>query len=137
MFKKLFSFLAGAGMVIWVSGCAEAPVKVGEGKIEPALHDVTGLAADAADNAAQKSQLNLMDVYALAAKRTEALASSAESVLQAKSQNAQALGAALPQIAVNANKTWISSSYIGAGTPNTLFNPASDTAYLSASETQA
>lgn len=123
------------GISLILSGCAEAPVKVGEGKIEPVLHDVTGLAPDAADNAALKSQLNLWDVYALAVKRTETLASSAENVLQAKTQNNQAIGAALPQIYLNGTKTWLSSNYIGTGTPNSLFNAASDTAYFSASET--
>lgn len=122
-------------MLVFLSGCAEAPVKVGEGKIEPVLRDVTGLAPDAADAAAQKTQLNLWDVYALAVKRTETLATSAENVLQAKSLNSQAVGAALPQVYLNGSKTWVSPSYIGTGTPNTLFNPASDVAYLSASET--
>lgn len=122
------------GISLLISGCAEAPVKVGEGNIEPVLHDVTGLAPNAADNAASKATLNLWDVYALAVKRTETLASSAESVLQAKSQNDQAIGAWLPQIQLNDTKIWQSNTYIFGGQTSS-FQPADNTLYLSGAET--
>src|SRR5208282_2714823 len=36
---------------------------------------------------------------------------------------------------LNGTLTTASNNYIGTGTPNVLFNPASDTAYFSAAET--
>lgn len=136
MFKNpMCASLCLFGIILLISGCAEAPVKVGEGNIEKTLQQVTGLPENAADAAAQKVRLNLWDVYALAAKRTETLASAAENVLQAKATNAQAIGSALPQINLNGTYTTVSNSYVGTGTSNPLFNPASDTAYFSAAET--
>jgi outer membrane protein len=135
LFKKpLSAFLCLFGFFLLISGCAETPVKVGDGTIEPVLRNVTGLAPDAADKAAQKAQLNLWDVYAMAVKRTETLASSAESVLQAKSQNDQAIGAWLPQIQLNETKIWQSNTYIYGG-ETASFQPADNALYLSGAET--
>ena len=120
------------GLFLFLSGCAEAPVQVGDGKIEPALGQVTGLAENAAESAAQKAQMNLWDVYALAAKRTEILASSAENVLQAKAQDNQAVGAWLPQIGINGTAAVNSNTSIPQGIPP---NPTTDSLYFSAAET--
>jgi outer membrane protein len=125
-----------AGLLLFVlSGCAETPVKVGDNNVEKPLQQVTGLTTEDVEKAAQKPTLNLWDVYALAVKHTETLATNYENVEQAKAQNAQAIGAALPQIYLNGNKTWASSAFIPAGKGNPLFNPANDTAYFSAAET--
>ncbi len=125
------------GAVIF-SGCAEAPVTVGDNNVEKPLQDVTGVTTEDIQKALQKPALNLMDVYALAVKHTETLATNYENVLQAKAQQTEAVGSALPQILLNGTKTWVSSGsngYIGNGPYNDLIAPASDTAYFSASET--
>lgn len=120
------------GTFFLISGCAEAPIKVGEGKIEPTLQQVTGLSENAADTAATKAQMSLWDVYALAAKRTEILATSAENVLQAKAQSNQAVGAWLPQIGLNGTL----SGYSNSTTPPGLYpNLNNDSLYFSAAET--
>lgn len=104
----------------------------GDGAIEPVLRQVTGLPENAAEAAALKAQLNLWDVYALAAKRTETLASSAENVLQAKAQSNQAIGALLPQIGINGTL----SGYSNSTTPPGLYpNLNNDSLYFSAAET--
>lgn len=123
------------GLALYLTGCAEVPIQVGDGKMEKTLTQVTGLAPDAAEMAAVKKTMNLWDVYALAAKRTESLATSAENVLQAKSQNAQAIGAWLPQVGLNGTAAWTSGSYVGSGAVFSLANPPTDSLYLSGTET--
>jgi outer membrane protein len=130
---SIFPIFSAGLLVVILSGCAEAPVKVGEGKIEPTLRQVTGLSENAADAAAQKAQMNLWDVYALAVKRTETLASGAENVEQAKAQNRQAIGAWLPQIYLNDTFSRQSSDYI-VGPPLTT-PPLDNSLSLSGAET--
>ncbi len=128
--------LAAGAFLLSFSGCAEAPVKVGDDHVEKSLQEVTGLSTEDVEKASQKTTLNLFDVYALAVKHTETLATSTENVEQAKAQNAQALGAALPQIYLNGTKTWFpSTESIGHGTSNVLADPVNDTIYFSAAET--
>ncbi len=134
-FRLALAAVLGA---VFFSGCAEAPVTVGDNNVEKPLQDVTGVTTDDIQKALQKQALNLMDVYSLAVKHTETLATNYENVLQAHSQQAQAVGSALPQIALNGTKTWASSGpngFIGNGSPNVLVLPPSDTAYFSAAET--
>jgi outer membrane protein len=118
----------------FLSGCAEAPVKVGGNNVEKPLQEVTGLTTSDVEKAAQKPVLNLWDVYALAVKHTETLATNAENVQQAKSQNAQAIGAWLPQIYLNEDKSFQSNSYI-FGSQTASFQPADNSLYLSGAET--
>lgn len=120
--------------LVWLSGCAEAPVKVGDNNVEKSLQDVTGLTTDDVEKAAQKQSLNLMDAYALAVKHTETMASNEENVVQAKDVNSQALGAWLPQIAINGTKAFTSNNFIGGGS-SSLSPIATDTAYFSGTET--
>ncbi len=128
----LLAFLAGGLSLL--GGCAEAPVKVGDNHVEQSLQDVTGLTTDDVQKAAQKSTMNLWDVYALAVKHTETLASSAENVEQAKAQNSEALGAWLPQIYLNDTYAGQSSQYI-TGSASSLFAPPDNSFYLSGAET--
>jgi len=121
-------------LLIGLSGCAEAPVKVGDNNVEKPLQQVTGLTSDDVEKAAQKSSLNLWDVYALAVKHTETLATNVENVEQAKAQDRQAIGAWLPQIFLNGTKAFTSGDYIGGGS-SSLSPIASDTAYFSGAET--
>jgi outer membrane protein len=128
----LLTFFAGSLGLL--GGCAEAPVKVGDNHVEQSLQDVTGLTTDDVQKAAQKSSMDLWDVYALAVKHTEVLASSAENVEQAKAQNSQALGAWLPQIYLGDTYAGQSSQYI-TGSASSLFAPPDNSFYLSGAET--
>jgi outer membrane protein len=131
-------FLQALAIVVFLlslSGCAEAPVKIGDGKIEKPLEQVTGLTTADVSNASQKSPLNLWDVYALAVERTEALATLVENVEQAHAQSQQALGAWLPQIFLDGTKGWQSSNYVGSGATPSGPNILSTSLYLSGTET--
>lgn len=116
-----------------MAGCAEAPVKVGDNNVEKPLQAVTGLTTDDVQKADQKATLNLWDVYALAVKHTETLASSAENVTQAQAQNSQALGAWLPQVYLNDALDEQSTQYI-SGTYNPLFVPSQNSLSLAVTE---
>lgn len=133
MTRLFFPSLPALALLLALSGCAEAPVKIGDGKIERPLVEVSGMTTQDVAKASQKNQLNLWDVYALAVERTEPLASNAENVVQAKSQNAQAIGAWLPQIALNGSRAFTSGSFIGGGS-SSLSPIATDTAYLSGTQ---
>jgi outer membrane protein len=134
--RNTFAVVLSTGLsLLLLSGCAEAPpIKVGDNHVETSLQEVTGLTTDDVEKAAQKSSMNLWDVFALAVKHTETLASSAENVEQAKAQNNQALGAWLPQVFLNDTWGTQSNQYI---TGNPTFTPPSsyNTLYLSAAET--
>ncbi len=107
MNRNLFlNAIVAVGLSIFSFGCAGAPVKVGEGPVEKPLQEVSGITTEDVQKALKKETLNLMDVYSLAVKRTETLATASESVLQAKSQNAQAVGAWLPQVYLGDMKKW-------------------------------
>ncbi len=134
--NPFFQALAAGAFLLSFSGCAEAPVKVGDDHVEKTLQEVTGLTTEDVQKADQKATLNLYDVYALAVKHTETMATNAENVVQAKATEAQALGGALPQIYLNGTKTWFPSTQsIGHGSSNVLADPVNDTVYFSASET--
>jgi outer membrane protein len=126
--------LATGAFLLSLSGCAEAPVKVGGNDVEKPLERVTGITTDDLQKTLQKSTYDLMDVYALAVKHTETLASNYENVIQARAQNRQAIGAWLPQISLGDTKNWQSNNYI-VGAPNSLFLPADNALYLSGAET--
>src|SRR5579859_4137337 len=101
-----------AGSILWlVSGCAEAPVKVGDNNVEKPLEQVTGITSADLEKTSQKSSLNLWDVYNLAVKHTEDMASKYENILQANAQSQQAVASVLPQISINDRKSWQSSGY--------------------------
>ncbi len=127
------SLLAISGLSLSLSGCAEAPIKIGDNHVEKSLQDVTGLTTDEVQKAVQKSTLNLWDVFALAVKHTEAMANSAENVEQAKAQNNQALGAWLPQVYLNDVWGRQSSQYI-TGSSNSLFAPPDNALSLGVTE---
>jgi outer membrane protein len=130
-----FAVVLSTGLsLLLLDGCAEAPVKVGDNHVESSLQEVTGLTTDDVEKAAQKSSMNLWDVFALAVKHTETMASSAENVEQARAQNNQALGAWLPQVFLNDTWGTQSNQYI---TGNPTFSPPSsyNALYLSAAET--
>ena len=117
-----------------LSGCAGAPVRVGDNHVEKSLQEVTGLTTADVENAVQKQALNLWDVYALAVKHTEDLANKVESIEQSNAQSAQAVASVLPQISLNDTKNWQSSDYIyGFASPFSV--PLDNEIYLSASET--
>jgi outer membrane protein len=124
--------LIGLSLIL-LDGCAEAPVKVGDNHVEQSLQEVTGLTTDDVEKAAQKSSMNLWDVFALAVKHTETLASSAENVEQAKDQNNQALGAWLPQVYLNDTFAGQSTQYI-TGSSNSLFAPPDNSLSLGVTE---
>jgi outer membrane protein len=126
--------LAASAFLLSLSGCAGAPVKIGDNKVEKSLRDVTGLTTDDVEKAAQKTTMNLMDVYALAVKHTETLATAVENVEQARAQNRQAIGAWLPQIQLNDSKIWQSNNYIFGGQTSS-FQPADNSLFLSGAET--
>ncbi len=135
MSRNLFLniFVAGCFLILF-AGCAGAPVKVGEGPVEKPLRDVSGVTTEDVQKALQKESLNLRDVYALAVKRTETLATNAENVEQAKAQNAQAIGAWLPQIYLNDMKKWQSNDTI-VGLSNQLPSVLNNSLSLSVTET--
>lgn len=134
MNRNTFAVVLSTGLsLLLFSGCAEAPVKVGDNHVEQSLQAVTGLTTDDVEKAAQKSSLNLWDVFALAVKHTETLASSAENVEQAKAQNSQALGAWLPQVYLNDTFARQSTQYV-AGTSNSLFAPPDNSLSLGVTE---
>lgn len=125
--------------ILWLSipfllaGCAGAPIVVGDNKIAQPLEDVTGLTTSDLERASQKTELNLWDVYVLAADRTETLASGQENVEQAHAQSRQAVGAWLPQISLADKRNWQSNGYIVGPAPS--LNPLNNTLYLSGAET--
>lgn len=121
---------------LWLSGCAGAPVKVADDRIEKPLEETTGLTSEDVARASAKKELNLGDVYALAVERTETLASAAENVDQAEAQSQQALGAWLPQVSLNGSKGWQSDNYVGASNGFSSNSAVPSTSlYLSGAET--
>ena len=135
MRSKFFAALLSLGsLFVFLNGCAEAPIKVGDNNVEKPLQQVTGLTTEDVQKADQKTSLNLWDVFALAAKHTETLASGAENVEQAKAQNRQALGAWLPQVYLNDAFAGQSTNYI-TGSDSSLVAPPDNSLYLSSSET--
>jgi len=127
----LLAFFAGS--LVWLGGCAEAPVKVGDNHVEKSIQDVTGLTTDDVEKASSKSSMNLWDVFALAVKHTETLASSTENVEQAKAQNSQALGAWLPQVYLNDTFAGQSTQYV-TGSASSLFAPPDNSLSLGVTE---
>jgi outer membrane protein len=121
-------------LIVLLSGCAGAPVKIGDNKIERPLQEVTGLTTEDIHQAAQKESLNLWDVYALAVKHTEDLAAKYENIEQADAQSQQAIASILPQIFLNDRKNWQSTDYV-FGSSNSLFTPLGNSIYVSARET--
>jgi outer membrane protein len=133
--RNIYAVVFPVGLcILLLGGCAETPVKVGDNHVEQNLQEVTGLTTDDVEKATQKSSMNLWDVFALAVKHTETMATSAENVEQAKAQNNQAIGAWLPQIGLNGTKAFISNDFLGGGF-NGLSPISADTVYLSGSET--
>ena len=131
--KFFLALLSTASLLAFLGGCAEAPVKVGDNNVEKPLHEVTGLTTDDVQKAVQKTNMNLMDVFALAVKHTETLATSAENVEQAKAQNNQALGAWLPQVYLGDTFAGQSTQYI-TGSSSSLFEPPDNSLSLSVTE---
>lgn len=134
MIRPSFSFLTAGFLLIGLSGCAEAPIQVGNDKVEKPLEQVTGITSDDFQKTEQKSSLNLWDVYNLSVKHTEDLAAKYENIIQSDAQSAQAVASVLPQIAINEKKNWNSTGYI-FGSPNTIVGPLDNSIYLSGTET--
>jgi outer membrane protein len=133
--NHLFQTLAAASFLLFLNGCAGAPVKIGDGKVEKSLRQVTGLAEDAAEKASRKDVLNLWDVYSLAVKRTEDLANKVENIEQAEAQSQQAVASILPQIFLNGSKGWQSNSYVGSSGSSSFTSSPSTSLYFSGTET--
>ncbi|HJT23781.1 MAG TPA: TolC family protein, partial [bacterium] len=134
MIRPSFSFLTAGFLLIGLSGCAEAPIQVGNDKVERPLEQVTGITSDDFQKTEQKSSLNLWDVYNLSVKHTEDLASKYENILQSDAQSRQAVASVLPQIGITGTKAFISNNYIGGG--NSGLSPiSSTTVYFTGSET--
>ena len=129
----ILPLLLSGSLIFIFSGCAEAPILVGNGKIEKPLEQVTGLTTADVEKAAPQSQMSFWDVYALAVERTEGLANTAEGMEQAGAQEQQAVASILPQISLNDSKNWQSNQYI-FGNPNSLFTPLGNAVYLSGTE---
>ncbi len=129
------TFAAGLAALGLLSGCAHYHVEVDQERVDNPLPAYTGVNTDLAKAAAEKTNLNLWDVYALAVERTETLASQVENVEQAEAQQQQALGAWLPQIGLVGQKTWASGTFAQSGPGNTSSNAAGDSLYLSGAET--
>jgi len=132
--RNFYSFFAAGFLLAILSGCAEAPAKVGDNIVENPLEQVTGVTTDDIQKAGQKTELGLWDVYAMAVERTEDLASKVEDIEQAKAQGQQAVASVLPQVYLNDSRNWQSSSYV-FGSSNFLFEPLGNTVYLSGAET--
>ncbi len=115
------------------SGCASAPVVMGDGKIEGSLEDITGVTTSDVEKASQQKEMGFWDVYTLAVERTERLGTKAEDIEQAQGQEQQAIASVLPQISLKAEKDWQSGSYI-YGAPNTFASPPGSSLYLSGTE---
>lgn len=132
--NPFFQALAIGAFLLSLSGCAEAPINVTDNNVEKPLEQITGVTSDNVEKAMQKPQMNLWDVYALAVKHTEDLASKYENILQAKAQSNQAIASVLPQIFLNDRANWQSNNYI-FGSANPYFIPLGNTVYVSGSET--
>ncbi len=132
--NRNFFYVYSIAIGLVLAGCAEAPIKIGDNKIEKPIQDVTGLTSSDAQNAAKKNILNLWDVYTLAVERTESLASKYEDIEQADAQNQQAIASILPHIFLNDRRSWQSNDYV-FGSSNSLFTPLGNTIYVSGTET--
>lgn len=74
------------------------------GKIAKLLEEVTGITDADVIKAREKRVLTLFDVYALAVKKTEAMAIEGEKYVQAETRRSQAIGAMLPRVSLRATK---------------------------------
>lgn len=74
------------------------------GKIAKLLEEVTGITDADVIKARERSVLTLFDVYALAVKKTEAMAIEGEKYVQAETRRSQAIGAMLPRVSLRATK---------------------------------
>lgn len=132
--RNSYSFILAGLFSIGLSGCAEAPIQVGNNKVEKPLEQVTGITSDDLENASKKSSMNLWDVYNLSVKHTEDMASKYENIIQSNSQSQQAVASVLPQIGITGTKAFVSNNFIGGG--NSGLSPISSTSvYFTGSET--
>ncbi len=133
----LLKALTASAFLGLLSGCAHYHLEAGAGQdqVNDPLPSQSGVLTAQAQAASQKTVFNLSDVYALAVARTESLAVTAEGLEQAEAQQAQALGAWLPQVGLVGQKNWVSGAYVQSG-PGTGGNPnAGGSLYLSGAET--
>jgi outer membrane protein len=128
------ALLTGSLMAWALSGCAQAPIRMGGDSVEAPLQQTTGVSTESLKESSQKAQLDLWDVYGLAVKRTEDMASKYEDILQARAQSQQAVASVLPQIFLNGSKGWQSSSFVG-GAGSSFSSVPSTSLYLSGAET--
>jgi outer membrane protein len=128
--------LAASAFLGFLSGCAHYHLEAaaGQDQINDPLPAASGVSTAQAQAAAQKTAFNLSDVYALAVSRTESLAVTAEGLEQAEAQQAQALGAWLPQVGLVGQKNWVSGTSVQSG-PGTGNAEAGGALYLSGAET--
>jgi len=125
--------LAASAFLFSLSGCAEAPIRMGEPQVEKPLEQVSGVTTADLEKSSQKTELNLWDVYNLSVKHTEDLASKYENIIQSNAQSGEAIASILPQITVNEKKAVQSTNFI-VGTYNPLFQQA-NSIYLTGTET--
>ncbi|MGH7740190.1 MAG: TolC family protein, partial [bacterium] len=131
-----FKIFTGIATLLFFSGCAHYHVEVNHNEVDAPLPSVSGVDTAQAQSASKKSILGLWDVYDLAVERTETLASQAENLEQADAQQAQALGAWLPQVNLSGQKNWVSGSYTQSSLGGILPNSGQgDSLYLSGAET--
>jgi outer membrane protein len=132
--KNLTFGVAALGLL---SGCSQYHVTVdNQDQVDNPLPAYTGVDTDLAKAAAQKTTLDLWDVYALAVERTESMAITVDNLELADALQQQALGTWLPQVYLNAQKNWVSGSFVESGQGNDLAtNSAGDSLYLSGAET--
>lgn len=136
--SPLSTLLGGAAALFLLSGCAHYHVEVGNNdQVDNPIPAYTGVHTKQAQAAAQKSVLDLWDVYSLAVERTETLASQVENVEQAEAQQQQAFGAWLPQIFLNGQKNWVSGTSVNSNASNNFSQntDAGGSLYVSGSET--
>ena len=139
---RLSTFFGGWAAFLFLSGCAHYHVEVGNNdEVDNPIPAYTGVQTEQAQQAAQKSVLNLQDVYALAVERTETMAITVENLEQAEAQQQQAFGAWLPQdLPQRGQKNWTSGAFAESNVRETMLRlktirGAGDSIYLSGSET--
>jgi outer membrane protein len=78
---------------------------------EDTIHDMilsaSGVNENDISSAAVKSTISLYDAFALSVRYTEKLMIAGENVAQARSQHSQSIGAYLPNISINAEKSYV------------------------------
>jgi outer membrane protein len=125
MARSIRKMSAGAILaVVLVLSFPMASLGDDKGKIKVLLEEATGITDSDVIKAGQKKVLTLFDVYALAVKKTEAMAIEGEKYIQAEAHKSQAIGAMLPRVSLRATKIFPetkSGTYTNAKTSMSLY----------------